>query len=67
MPKIKSNKAAAKRFKSTKTGKFKRGNAFARHLMTGKNAKRRRRLRKSALLCVADAKVVHKMLPYGSR
>ena len=65
MPKMKTNKSAAKRFKSTKSGKFKRRNAFAAHLLTGKSAKRRRKLRKASLLSEADLDRVKRMLPYG--
>ncbi len=63
MPKLKTNKAAAKRFKKTKSGKFKRNNAFARHLLTGKSPKRKRKLRKSTTLSAADARRVQRMLP----
>ena len=65
MPKIKTNRAAAKRFKTTKTGKVKRNKAFGRHLLTGKTAKRRRNLRKAGILDPADASRVKALLPYG--
>lgn len=65
MPKIKSHRGAAKRFKFTKSGKIRRKSAFARHLMTGKSPKRRRNLRKSSILDPADVKSVKRMLPYG--
>jgi len=65
MPKLKTNKSAAKRFKSTKSGKFKRSKAFGAHLLTGKSAKRRRKLRKAGMLSTADVKRVKGMLPYG--
>ena len=65
MPKLKTNKAAAKRFRRTKTGQFKRKKAFARHIMTKKSAKRKRNLRKAAILDPADAKRVQRMLPNG--
>ncbi len=65
MPKMKSNRGAAKRFRKTKSGKFKRSKAFAAHLLTGKSAKRRRNLRKAAILSKADQKRVEAMLPYG--
>jgi len=67
MPKMKTNKSAAKRFKSTKSGKFKRSKAFGAHLLTGKSAKRRRNLRKSAILSESDQRRIEGMLPYGSR
>ena len=65
MPKMKSNRGAAKRFRKTKSGKCKRSKAFAAHLLTGKSAKRRRNLRKAAILSKADQKRVEAMLPYG--
>lgn len=65
MPKMKTNKAAAKRFKRTKNGQFKRNKAFARHILTKKSAKRKRNLRKSAILDKADTAKVRRMLPYG--
>lgn len=65
MPKLKTNKAAAKRFKRTKSGKFKRNCAFARHLMTGKSPKRKRKLRKAGILAAEDARRVQRMLPYS--
>ncbi len=64
MPKLKTNRSAAKRFKKTKHGKIKRHRAFGRHLMTGKSPKRRRRLRKSTALSAADRREVKQMLPY---
>lgn len=65
MPKIKTRKCAAKRFKSTKSGKFKRSKAYGAHLLTNKSSKRRRNLRKSTILAKADRKRVERMLPYG--
>lgn len=65
MPKMKTNKSAAKRFKRTKSGKFKRSKAFGAHLLTHKSAKRRRNLRKSGILTAADTRRVKGMLPYG--
>lgn len=64
MPKLKTNQAAAKRFKRTATGKYKRSKAFARHLLTGKSPKRRRGLRGTEVLDKADAAKVERMLPY---
>ena len=63
MPKIKTNRAAAKRFRVTKSGKVKRTRAFTRHLKTGKSAKRRRNLRKAAILTDADEARIKDMLP----
>ena len=53
MPKLKTNKGAAKRLKLTKTGRIKRGSPGRRHMMKSKDAKRRRRLRKSKLVRLA--------------
>ncbi|HOE66214.1 MAG TPA: 50S ribosomal protein L35 [Candidatus Hydrogenedentes bacterium] len=66
MPKLKTNKSAAKRFKRTKSGKFKKKMCFASHLMTGKSAKRRRRLRKMGTMDKTNVANVARMLPYGS-
>ncbi|MDI6755204.1 MAG: 50S ribosomal protein L35 [Thermodesulfobacteriota bacterium] len=64
MPKMKSNRGAAKRFKVTGGGKIKREKAFASHLLTGKTTKRKRNLRKSVLVDKSDFKNIKKMLPY---
>lgn len=65
MPKLKTSRSASKRFKKTKNGKLKRNMAFARHLMTGKSAKRKRKLRKAVILGHEDAKRIQRMLPYS--
>ncbi|MCX5716458.1 MAG: 50S ribosomal protein L35 [Candidatus Omnitrophica bacterium] len=65
MPKMKTRKSVAKRFRLTKTGKIKRKMAFKGHLLGGKNAKRKRRLSRGALVAGADAGVIKRMLPYG--
>lgn len=65
MPKMKTNKAAAKRFRKTKSGLFKRNKAYARHLKTVKSAKRRRNLRKSDILDPSEQTRVHRLLPNG--
>jgi len=65
MPKLKTNKAAAKRFKKTKNGKFKRRMAFASHLLTHKSSKRRRKLRTATTLSPEDTVRVKRLLPYG--
>ena len=54
MPKMKTNSAAKKRFKITGTGKISRRRAFHRHILMGKNAKRRRRIGQAALVAVSD-------------
>jgi large subunit ribosomal protein L35 len=64
MPKIKTNKSAAKRFKKTGSGKLKRSHANTGHILTKKSRKRKRQLRKSALVNAADEKKVKKLIPY---
>lgn len=66
MPKLKTHRGAAKRFKSTASGRFKRGKAFKSHILTKKTTKRKRKLDTSALICEADQRKVQAMLPYGS-
>ena len=56
MPKVKTKRAAAKRFKVTGTGKLKRMKAYKSHILTKKNAKRKRGLRKATILTSADLK-----------
>ena len=63
MPKMKTNRSAAKRFRITKTGKFKRSNAFTRHLKSCKSSKRRRNLRKGAMISDSDMGRVKQLLP----
>lgn len=62
MPKMKSNRAAAKRFKVTGTGKFKRHKAYKRHILTKKSSKRKRNLGSSTLVSEADSKRVERLL-----
>ena len=62
MPKMKSNRGAAKRFKKTATGKFKRSKAFKAHLLTKKNSSRKRRLRQGGLVAKADRKRIGRLL-----
>jgi len=64
MPKVKTNRGAAKRFKATGTGKIKRNKAYSSHILTKKSTKRKRNLRKSGLISEADSKAVRRMLPY---
>ena len=66
MPKQKSHRGAAKRFKSTATGKFKRNKAYKSHILTKKTRKRKRKLDTPTLVSEADHKSVLLMLPYGS-
>jgi len=63
--KLKTRKGAAKRFKLTAGGKVMRRRAFARHILTSKNSKRKRELSKSAAVSPADVAHVRAMLPYG--
>lgn len=64
MPKLKTHRGAAKRFKVTGTGKIKRSKAFKSHLLTSKSSKRGRNLRKSALVPEVQYDSVKKLLPY---
>jgi large subunit ribosomal protein L35 len=64
MPKIKTNRGAAKRFKITGTGKVKRSKAFGSHILTTKTTKRKRNLRKSALVDSTEQKNIKKLVPY---
>ena len=64
MPKMKTSRAAAKRFKKTGTGLLKRNKAYKSHILTKKSAKRKRNLRKSTVTDSTNAKVIKKILPY---
>ncbi|MDD6058078.1 MAG: 50S ribosomal protein L35 [Clostridiales bacterium] len=64
MPKMKTNKAAAKRFKVTGTGKLKRNKAYKRHILTKKSAKTKRNLRKASMVDDSNVKNMKKILPY---
>lgn len=63
MPKIKTRRGAAKRFKKTGTGKIKRHHAYKTHILTKKSSKRKRKLRKPALISQADIKQVRRLIP----
>ena len=63
--KRKTHRGAAKRFRKTATGKFKRSHAMKRHILTKKNASRLRDLDKDTLVAKADEAVVRRMLPYA--
>ncbi|HXW82783.1 MAG TPA: 50S ribosomal protein L35 [Candidatus Binataceae bacterium] len=65
MPKLKSNRAAAKRFKATKTGRIKYKKAYLRHLNSSKSRARKRHLRKPAMLGKTETQQVHALLPYA--
>ena len=65
MPKLKTKRAAAKRFKATGTGKLKRNKAYKSHILEKKSPKRKRNLRKAAMVTAADFGRVKRMLPYA--
>lgn len=65
MPKIKTNRGAAKRFKTTGSGKVVRNKAYSSHILTKKSTKRKRNLRKSGLVDSANLKQVNRLIPYG--
>ena len=64
MPKIKTNRGAAKRFRKTGTGKIRRNKAFTSHILTKKTTKRKRDLRQSIIVSKADAKNISQLVPY---
>ena len=64
MPKIKTCRGAAKRFKTTGTGRVKRAKAYRRHILTHKGRKRKRQLRSDTLVAKVDEKNIHKLIPY---
>ncbi len=65
MPKMKTHRGAAKRFKSTASGKFKRSKAYKGHLLADKTTKRKRKLDTPTLVSPADQRKLERMLPYG--
>lgn len=64
MPKLKTHKGAAKRFKKTGTGKVVRQHAFCRHILTSKSRKRKNKLHKSTVADQADQEKLQRMIPY---
>jgi large subunit ribosomal protein L35 len=64
MPKLKTHKGAAKRFKKTASGKVKRGHSHLRHILTSKSRKRKRKLGKQTVLGPEDTPKVKRMIPY---
>ena len=64
MPKLKTHKGAAKRFKKTGTGKIVRRHSFARHILTSKAQGRKRRLGKGVVVDDSNVNAVLEMLPY---
>lgn len=64
MPKIKTNRGAAKRFRKTGTGKIRRNKAFTSHILTKKSTKRKRELRQSVLVHKSDERNIAQLIPY---
>ena len=64
MPKMKTHRGAAKRFRKTGSGKLARTRANKQHILTKKSTRRKRRLRKSALVDPVDARRLRELLPY---
>jgi large subunit ribosomal protein L35 len=65
MPKIKTRKAAAKRFKVTASGQVRRGKAYKSHLLTGKSRKRKRHLRQGSIVSPEDRRRISRQLVKG--
>ncbi len=65
MPKLKTHRGAAKRFKATASGKFKRSKAYKSHILTKKDPKRKRQLDTDTHVSDADHEAVRHMLPYA--
>ena len=65
MPKMKSNRGAAKRFRRTASGGFKRAQSHLNHILTKKSTKRKRHLRAQAQVAESDVKSVRRLLPYS--
>jgi len=64
MPKMKTNKGAAKRFSKTGSGKIKRNKAFTSHILTSKTTKRKRNLRQSTIMSPGDTRKMRILIPY---
>lgn len=64
MPKMKTHRGAAKRFKKTATGKLKRSKAYRGHILTKKSPKRKRQLRKPGIVSKGDQRRIAQLLPY---
>lgn len=65
MPKLKTNRGAAKRFSLKGSGKFKHRSAYRNHILTKKSTKRKRHLRHPSYLSAADAREARQLLPYA--
>ncbi|MDD3613039.1 MAG: 50S ribosomal protein L35 [Caldicoprobacterales bacterium] len=64
MPKLKTHRGAAKRFRLTKSGKVKRAKAYKSHILTKKSTKRKRNLRKAGYVSAVEEKNIRKLIPY---
>ena len=64
MPKMKTNRGAAKRFRRSASGGFKRNQSHRRHILTKKSTKRKRQLRNPSLVAEVDTRMVSRLLPY---
>ncbi|HMB17019.1 MAG TPA: 50S ribosomal protein L35 [Pelovirga sp.] len=64
MPKIKTNRGAAKRFRKTGTGKIRRNKAYTSHILTSKTTKRKRNLRQGSTVNKADERNIGQLVPY---
>jgi len=64
MPKMKTHRGAAKRFRLTGTGRLKRSKAYKSHILTKKSSKRKRNLRKAGYVSTTQEKIMKKLLPY---
>jgi large subunit ribosomal protein L35 len=64
MPKMKTKRGAAKRFRASGSGRVRRNQAYTSHILTKKNSKRKRNLRKGSMVAESDVRSVRRMLPY---
>ena len=64
MPKIKTNRSAAKRFRVTATGKIKRNKGYKQHILSSKGKKRKRHLRQATLVSTVESKNIRRLIPY---
>jgi large subunit ribosomal protein L35 len=65
VPKLKTNRGAAKRFKANASGRFKRAQSHRRHILTKKDSKRKRQLRSPLQVTAADTPALKRMLPFA--
>ncbi len=65
MPKMKTNRGAAKRFARTASGGFKRAQGYHNHILTKKSSKRKRQLQKGAMVSASDVNSIARLLPYS--